>query len=126
MNDQLKKLIQIYFICSILGIILIIIRKYIINSEIYFLKKETFNDCDYWCLSHYILYFLLGFYAPKYWYISVIISILWEYTEYLITKYSDYIDFMGIRKYISYSGSKDIVTNTQGLLLGMLFHYVYK
>ena len=70
MNEQLKNLIQIYFICSILGIILIIIRKYIINSEIYFLKKETFNDCDYWCLSHYILYFLLGFYAPKFWYIS--------------------------------------------------------
>ena len=122
MNDQLKNLILIYSICIILGFILMIIRLYIINRDIYFLKKEIFNDCNYWCLSHYILYILLGFYAPKYWYISVTISFLWEYIEYLINKN----DFIGIGKYIAYSGSKDIKINTEGLLLGMLFHYVYK
>ena len=122
MNLQLTNLILIYTICSILGIILIIIRRYIINRDIYFLKKETFNGCDYWCLSHYVLYFLLGFYAPKYWYISVVISILWECIEYFANK----SDFMGVGKYITYAGIKDIVINTRGLLLGILLHYVYK
>jgi len=121
MNEQLKNLIQIYYICIIFGFILMIIRLYIINRDIYFLKKEIFNDCNYWCLSHYILYILLGFYAPKYWYISVIISFLWEYIEYIIDKN----DFIGIGKYIAYSGSKDVKRNTKGLLIGILLNRLF-
>ena len=44
-------------------------------------KLIKYLDCDYMCVSHFIMYVLLGYLSPKYWQLSFILSILWEYSE---------------------------------------------
>lgn len=116
MHQQLQNLIIIYCIVSFLFLLTVIVRLYN-GKDITFLRKtDFFNNCDYWCISHFILYFLLGYFAPKYWYISFILSILWECAEYIFQTY----DF----SYIKCKGMKDVKTNTIGLLLGTIVYCI--
>jgi len=57
------------------------------------------------------MYTLLGYYSPKYWYISFILSIIWEYSE-------EYMEKHNIQ--IISNFKNDIITNTLGLTLGII------
>ena len=58
MHQQLQNLIIIYCIVSFLFLLTIIVRLYN-GKDITFLRKtDFFKNCDYWCISHFILYFL--------------------------------------------------------------------
>jgi len=110
MDNQLIWLIYIYFVTGLMLLLTVIIRHHL-NSDLKFMKKQFFNNvCNYWCLSHLIMYILLGFFAPKYWYVSFIMSIIWEYIELYLEKHKIYI----------YSNiQNDIITNTFGLIFGL-------
>ena len=60
------------------------------------------------------MYILLGYYAPQYWYISFILSIIIEVLE-------EYMKKNNIKIYPSLK--KDIITNTLGLILGLIIRY---
>ena len=62
------------------------------------------------------MYVLLGYYSPKYWYISFVISILWEYIE-------AYLEKSNI--YIKSNITNDIITNTVGLVVGITIRNLY-
>lgn len=111
MHTQLRRLLMIYTIVSLLIIASIIIRN-IKNDDIHFLQKELIPNCNYWCVSHFIVYLLLGYFAPKFWYISFTLSIVWEVTEYVLQYYPN--------SYLKCNGMTDIKTNTFGLVLGMI------
>ena len=113
MDKQLQKLLLIYFITGFSIFIIVLIRTYI-NKDL-FRKTRIINclDCDLMCLSHFIMYTLLGYYSPKYWYISFILSIIWEYSEEYMEKYNIPI--------IS-NFRNDIITNTMGLTLGIILN----
>jgi len=111
MDTQLERLFTIYIIVSILIIVSIIIRV-TKNDDIHFLKKKVIRNCDYWCVSHFVVYLLLGYFSPKFWYISFTLSILWEVIEYLLQQYPNI--------YIKSNGMVDIQTNTFGLVIGMI------
>jgi len=112
MHTQLRRLLIIYTIASISMIGSIVIRN-IKNDDIHFLRKELIPNCNYWCVSHFILYLLLGYFSPQFWYISFILSIIWELTEYILQHYP--------RLHIKCNGLVDIKTNTFGLVIGMIF-----
>ena len=108
MNNQLKFLLGTYFFTGILIFFIVMIRTFFYDK---FLKDIiVFYNIKFFTISHFIMYFLLGYYASKYWYISFILSILWEYFEIYLSK-----------KNIKISGNLegDIFVNTMGLLLGM-------
>ena len=108
MNNQLKFLLGTYFFTGILIFFMVMIRTFLYDK---FLKDTIFfYNIRLLTISHFIMYFLLGYYASKYWYISFILSILWEYFEIYLSK-----------KNIKISGDLegDIFVNTMGLLLGM-------
>ena len=108
MNNQLKFLLGTYFFTGILVFFMVMIRTFLYDK---FLKDTiVFYNIRLLAIFHFIMYFLLGYYAPKYWYISFILSILWEYFEIYLSK-----------KNIKISGDLegDIFVNTMGLLLGM-------
>ena len=119
MDKQLEILLLIYFITGFCIFIIVLIRTYINNNFLIFRKKKIIKclDCDLMCLSHFIMYILLGYYSPKYWYISFILSIIWEYSEEYMEKYNI--------KIIS-NFRNDIITNTLGLIVGKLLIYIIK
>ena len=109
MDVQLNKLFTNYFIKASTLFATVLIRTYI-KKDFMFMKKQYVKDCNLWCKSHFIMYILLGYYSPKYWYISFIISILWEYIEAYLEKYGVYIRSNIVN---------DVITNTLGLVLGI-------
>lgn len=121
MDKQLLYLISIYGITGFIIFIFVLIRHFYDEN---FTKKLGLNtkfskqiDCDFMCFSHFIMYLLLGFVAPKYWIISFILSILWEYSEIYMEKNNI--------KIIS-NFRNDIITNTSGLILGLILNKVFK
>ena len=112
LDKELKNLIIIYGIVSILCIITILIRLFI-NKDFKFMEYKINKSCNMWCLSHFIMYFFLGLFAPKYWYISFIISIIWEYIEEYLEKFNIYITSNIVN---------DIITNTIGLINGIILN----
>ena len=123
-QKQFKNLLLIYFIVSILFSITIIFRCINNNSKNKILEKiincklENQNTLFsiLWGLSHFIMYVLLGFYAPDLWYVSYSLSIIWELFEYIQEKNSVYIKY-------NYC---DFFTNAIGLAIGVLLYNIYK
>ena len=113
MDRQLRILILIYTIVSVLLLITIIIR-HIIKKDFLSMKYKPFKkNCDLWCVSHFIMYLFLGYVSPKYWYISFFLSILWEYFELYCEKLN-----INVKSNIP----EDIIINSLGLLLGVLIN----
>lgn len=117
MNNELINLITIYFITGI-GILFVVLIRTYVNDDFFVTSMKTKIiqniNCDYWCLSYFIMYILLGYYAPQYWYISFILSIIIEVLE-------EYMKKNNIKIYPSLK--KDIITNTLGLILGLIIRY---
>ena len=111
MDSQLRDLLLIYGITG-LSILILVIYRHVRGRDIEFLQRcEIFSGCNLWCVSHFFMYVALGIYAPKYWIVSMVLSVLWEIFEYLARD-------KGI--YISPNIRNDIITNSLGLLLGVV------
>ena len=78
-----------------------------------FMKYKLF-ECDLWCVSHFMMYLLLGYYSPKYWALSSVLSILWEYFEVFMEKRN---------VYILSNVKNDIITNSLGLFTGIILTF---
>jgi hypothetical protein len=120
MNKQLLYLILIYVITGSTIFSFVLIREFYDEK---FTHKLGFNnnlceyiECDFMCLSHFIMYILLGYLAPKYWMISFTLSILWEYSEQFMQKNNI--------KIIS-NFRNDIITNTSGLIIGLMLRKLH-
>ena len=111
MDKQLINLLLIYLITGFFIIVTIFVRTYM-KKDFVFMKFKPFNiTCNFWCISHFLIYLLLGYYAPKYWYLSFTLSILWEYCEVYLEKHN---------VYISSNVINDIITNSLGLVTGIV------
>ena len=114
MDKQLINLLRIYFLTGFFMLVTVVVRTYT-KKDFTFMKYKPFkNDCDFWCLSHFVMYLFLGYYSPKYWYLSFILSILWEYLEVYLEKHN---------VYISSNVKNDIITNSLGLLTGIVLSF---
>jgi len=118
MNKQLLHLIYIYGITGSFMLIIVLIRTFYNKNSFMFRKYKLLNnfDCDLMCFSHFIMYVLLGYLAPNYWYISLTLSIIWEYLEV-------YLSNMGVL--IISNLKNDIITNTLGLITGIIINKYY-
>jgi len=118
MNKQLLHLIYIYGITGSFMLIIVLIRTFYNKNSFMFRKYKLLNnfDCDLMCFSHFIMYILLGYLAPNYWYISFTLSIIWEYLEV-------YLSNMGVL--IISNLKNDIITNTLGLITGIIINKYY-
>ena len=67
--------------------------------------------CNGWCLSHFIMYMLLGYFAPKYIFLAIFIGFVFEIVEYFLEK-------RGI--YITSNPMGDNITNIAGAITGYL------
>ena len=95
-------------------LITVLVRTYM-KKDFTFMKYKLFkNECDLWCVSHFIMYLLLGYYSPKYWALSFVLSILWEYFEVYLEKRN---------VYILSNVKNDIITNSLGLFIGLILTF---
>ena len=121
MNKQLLYLISIYGITGFTLFLLVLMRELYDEKFTHKLglnnKFSPYIDCDFFCFSHFIMYMLLGYLSPKYWMISFTLSILWEYSE-------QYMEKNNIK--IISNFRNDIITNTSGLIIGILLHKLFK
>ena len=113
MNEQLKNLIKIYAISYILLVVIVIYRQFIGRDiDILNINIKGLNNCDLWCVSHIVLYIILGYFAPNYWHVSILLGILWE----LIEKVLENNRVKNVK-----SKPYDIVRNIAGLGIGIVF-----
>ena len=66
------------------------------------------NGCDVWCVSHFLMYVLLGIFAPKYFFLIFSLGV-----------YRIWCENNGVM-YIKSKGVEDVVTNTMGLVVGVM------
>ena len=113
---QLNNLIFIYSIVFLFFIGTLIYRY--VNDA--YMNQKYMNlinyDCNGWCILHFINYLLLGFFAPKYWKLIIIIGILFELLEYILQ-----YKFIHIKS----KPIKDPIINTIGLFTGIGINKLY-
>ena len=118
-NRQSKNAMLIYGLGLIYWITLVLYRE-ITQQDIHVLRKNmiTINKstCNGWCVSHFIHYLLLGYFAPKYWLYFILIGLLFEIMEIPLNHVSKYIDSKII---------EDTVTNSMGVITGLCLHKLY-
>lgn len=73
-------------------------------------------ECDGWCTLHFISYALMGFLAPSYWYILIILGFLFEFVEMGISRVIQFVDYAVI---------KDTLINTSGVIFGVFISTVF-
>jgi hypothetical protein len=118
MNKELEYLIKIYSI-SFFFMMLSLLYRHIFNRDIDVLKVNIsgLKKCNLWCVSHVLLYIILGYFSPNYWYVSILIGIIWEMFELLF-------QYIGV-KYIT-SSNYDIVINMTGLSIGIVLSRILR
>lgn len=118
-RNQTINLIIIYGIVGICIIISFLVRivfidfNKLLKKQIPFLYFKLFGIFNFWSISHLIMYIFLGFFAPKIWYISLALSVLWESFEYVSEKKKI--------RFIKYKTS-DFFTNIIGLVIGITIY----
>lgn len=132
MDKQFKIALIIYGITAIWLLLTVYYRTFVIKKDIEILRKNIFCIpsncsqfvCNGWCIKHIILYFLLGFFAPKYtsWYILFgFFFELFEHFSQCIFKYfkKDINVLLNINDvYINSNIIFDTTINTVGVLIG--------
>lgn len=83
------------------------------NVDVDFMRNDIFKNCNGWCVGHFIHYTLLGFFAPSYWWLFMLIGHVFEYIEMFLGQYSKYIDSKVV---------DDTLTNSAGVLFGLLLN----
>ena len=114
LDYQLKNIIIVYGISAIIFFSIVLIRE-IINQEFKFLNN-SFAGCNIWCYKHILLYTILSYLAPKYWWFLLGFGLLFEFVELYLSNYSRFI----ISKI-----NTDILYNSIGILLGIVIHRFY-
>ena len=115
MERELVNLIIINAVTIIYWIITLIYREYN-KKDITFLRNNVIGICDGWCVSHFIHYVILGYFASTYWPYIIVLGIIFEFIEMALSKVNNYVDSQII---------KDPITNTLGLFIGILLFKLF-
>ncbi len=62
------------------------------KKDIKLLRQKYFYKCNGWCLNHILSYITLGYFSPNYWFEIILISVLFEFIEIYLNKFSKYIN----------------------------------
>lgn len=114
LDYQLKNIIIVYGISAIIFFSIVIFRE-LINQEFKFLNN-SFAGCNIWCYKHILLYTILSYLSPKYWWFLLGFGLLFEFVELYLSNFS---------RFIISNINTDILYNSIGILLGIVIHKFY-
>ena len=109
-DRQLKNAIIIFGAGISYWLSLVFYREYN-KRDVIILRKNIIFKCNGWCVSHFVHYLLLGYFSPKYYRQIIVTGIVFEIIEIPLNRLSKYIDSKLV---------EDSVTNTMGILTGLL------
>jgi hypothetical protein len=115
MNRQLSNLIIIDTI-SVCFYIFTVLKRQLFKKNVIRANKKIIYKCDTWCIGHIFQYICLGYLSSDYWIITLLISILFEYFEFILSKNN---------KYIHSQQDTDPLINSFGFLVGVLLQKAY-
>lgn len=76
-------------------------------------------NLDWWSVTHFVFYIVLGFVFPHLWFILIILGITWEILEFCMSKIE--------RKWFTTTYWRgrwsDLIINTLGFIVGVLLRY---
>ena len=150
-KKQLKKGIVVYTVtlclCAIVAIFRYVTGKDVMSPTVFkskILGAMTGEPGVYsiWPISHFVLYVFLGYLAPKWWWLWILVGVSWEIFEYicglLVRKLqsSDITATLGKKAekmFMPQYGSEwvsgarsDIIFNIMGLVIGLLLTKICK
>lgn len=114
-DKQIRNIIILYLIAILFWSSSVIYREY--HKVDFNILNKTYYKCNGWCSLHFINYILLGFYAPDYWKLIVVIAFSFELLEYYLHRFSQFVTSKIIR---------DTIINITGLFVGIGLHKIYK
>ena len=114
LDYQLKNIIIVYGISAIIFFSLVIFRE-LINQEFKFLNN-SFAGCNIWCCKHILLYTILSYLSPKYWWFLLGFGVIFEFVELYLSNFS---------RFVISNINTDILYNSIGILLGIVIHKFY-
>ena len=137
--------IEIYILSIFLNIAIIILFisflkcKNVFDNKYDFLTRNyNFTNYDFlneyldgWGISHFILFAIMVYIFPKNWILILIIGIIWEFIEILLS-YNKFLNCYllnyGRKKYTKwwYGRYQDIIMNIFGIIFGLYFNYIFK
>jgi uncharacterized protein YacL len=112
---QIRNILIIYSI-AILYWGSITLYRHIVDEDVEILQKKYIYRCNGWCISHIINYIILGYLAPKYWYILIFIGFCFELVETSLSRLS---------KFIKGKIINDTITNSLGVFIGLFIFYLF-
>ena len=111
----------IYAAVAFVGLLLLYAYRVTIGHDLKQLQKPlsivSINHSqiivNFWCISHFVMYFVLGVLSPSYWWLWMLLGVLWEWFEIVCE-----------RNQVMYIDGKwsDIPVNLSGLLMGVFVH----
>ena len=115
-NREFTNLTIIYLIGLLYWLSCVIFMEFT-GKDICMLRKFIIPNCNGWCMSHFMHYIVLAYVAPSYWWLLIIAGFLFEFIELCLSNASNFIDYNII---------KDTVTNTLGVIIGLLLYKIFK
>ena len=116
MNYQIYNIITLYAISIVFWLFLVFYREYN-KTDVNILRKCVIPKiCNGWCFLHFIHYTFLGYLAPDYWKSLIVIGIIFELIEIPLNHLSKYIDSKLIM---------DTITNSSGVIFGLLLYKIF-
>lgn len=124
-----KNHIKILFICTCIIFVTILYQLFLCNSDLGYDPLEKIHlgvgDIDGWSLTHFIFFFFLGYFFPKYYLFILTLGIIWEIIEYITgiinqkNKVTLICDLTRIKRDSWwYSKVSDIFVNIAGFIVG--------
>lgn len=113
-NRQKRNMFIIYGI-SVLLILITIIYRLLVKSDINVLQVPIILNINGWSITHFILYIFLGYFAHSLWYILIIIGFIFEIVELVISNFTVYVTHKII---------DDPIINTFGILFGVILYRI--
>ena len=111
---QFTNLVIVYSISFILFLLILLLRE-LLNKDLKYLYY-SYHGCNLWCLTHILLYIILSYISPKYWWFLFGFGLLFEFLELYLSNFS---------KFVKSNINTDIIFNSIGILLGLLLHKIY-
>lgn len=114
MNRQVGNILVLYAVGVVFWSTVVLYRE-TLQRDVLPMRQTVLAvpHCDGWCAAHFLHYVALGYAAPDYWAVLILIGFLFELVE---------VPMMRVTRYVDSKLVPDTLTNSLGVLVGVLLY----
>jgi len=100
--------------------------RFFLKKDILLTKFCSFEGCDIWALSHFILYFILAYNFPSHFILLFSIGVFFEFFEYFVGTTDNFLTKLSpvssdVNQVWWAGRISDVIFNTFGIIIGIYF-----